>query len=876
MVISFNIAQSFYVEPNLKENTKIKLSGFDLYFKYKPSATDNRSGINRPGITIYLADTIYGVPKITEATYTQFARAEWESINTSSDATVPTSFRFPSPIAVDAGKLYAMVISFDGNETFWPWVAKMGSWIVNSDRVIYTGQAGNVIGKYYEFVSTDTANDPTTAVNQTEYVSYWRPLNDTTLKFSVFAARYFIEGVPIINANLAPSVIVHSNNLIQTSDELWELDFIYPAQKMEYLTFDLANSDVKAFVGAQRVFQNTVFYPGGRYNGASFVTLSCNSTSTITANATHTNGAAFNWNTIFNNYTGMKFITLFDTDFVNIRMIQSIISNTMIQVSEPVTFSNNATKFMISPIATIDSMDVNSPRGKKTEFLMLTHSNANSTVRFVNNVIEAITIAPGAGGNGYNNSDILYIRGYENVPGKITGGYVAVGNVLTNSTGGIINVFLSNQGAGFTNSAAMVVVVSNSVSGNNTVNTSNGTNVTLTYSVGGTLKTELSDNTFKNCSVINLDLNDGTPYFDVFTPPGTTFDLGLRMQYYIQNDPTTSDGFVTYVYPGGQFFPNIQLMKRNRFKVDKVPVFVSHSNEYNTLYSNGSVNNLVDPLGVTSNAYMLDIHTTSNSDYVIVTVDTVPTIEFGKYIFNKDYTKEETDTGNCWAKHVVTRNTFARLSEDIRVYLEAYKPANTDIQVYVRIQNSGDPVAFDDEDWTRLALIDGTSVISSLSNESDYIELTYGFQQYPNTAFNLAGFVSTTNNSANITGSGTAFTTNLAVNDMVRIYDPYFPANNFIVATVTNVYNNTLLGIDQPMLTTINPALVQGGMKIDKLSFPHQAYLNITNDNVVRYYNTSIVKYDGYDTMQIKVLLMSDHLSYIPKIHTLRAVGVSA
>ena len=884
MVLNINFAQTFYIEPDLKDTVKIKLTGFDLFFKYKPDAINNRSGIVNPGITAYLTETIYDVPIINETTYQNYARAEWTDIPTSSDATRPTLFRFPNPIEVTGGKMYALAVAFDGNESYWPWVAKVGSWIVGSERVIYSGPSGNMIGKYYEYISTDTQNDPTTARNQAEYMSYWRPLNDTTLKFQVNAARYWISGVSVINANLAANVILYSNNLIQQSNGIYEIDFLYPAQQMEHVTFDLASSSVMNFLGAQRVFQNTVPYPGGYANGKTFHTVSCNETKIITANTNLPNGMPFSWNNVFGSYTGLKFITLFSAEgdaIKNVRMVQSILSNTELQVTEPVTFTNNITKFIIAPTAMIDSLDTNSPEGKTTEFMMLAHSSANASVRFVNNCIEAITVAPGAGGSGYNNSQILYIKGYQDIPAKVAGGYVAVANIVTNSTGGITNVYLSNLGCGFVNNAQIAIVAANGTAGF-TANTSNGTGASFTYTIGSTLQAELTNNTFKNCEFVNLDINDATPYFDVFCPPNCTFDLKLRTMYYVDEDPSTYNGYVYHIFPGMQRFDKIQLLKRNRFLSDKQPVFMSYSNEFNTLYSNGSMNDQVNALSLSTNNYMLQLHATSNNDWVIVTTDTVPTIEFGKYIYNNSEDKEYTNFGNCWAKHVVTRNNFARLSEDIRVYLEAYRPANTELAVYARIQNSGDPDAFDDLDWTRLRIIDegtsrhGNTIYSSSQKEDDYIELAYGFQSYPNTAFRLAGSVATTNGSSNIVGSGTTFNSNLVVGDMVRIYDPLFPTTNFIVSTVTAVTSASQITIDQPILAAVNPALVQGGMKIDKLAFPHQGYNNITFDNVSRYYNTSLVKYDGYDTLQIKVLLMSSQLGLYPKIHSIRGVGVSA
>ena len=882
----FNVAQTFFVEPNLKGVVKLKLSGFDVFFKYKPAATGNRSGINYPGVTAYLTDTDNGIPIISDKTYRQFARAEWNDIFTSSDATVPTAFRFnQGTFDIDTGKTYAMVLSFDGNESFWPWTAKIGSWINGPGRVVYGGPAGDFIGKYFEFTQT-SANSAQAANNFSDYAAHWRPLTDTTLTFDVTAARFWVNGTPIHFASLPGNTFIHSTNLIQTSNANYQIDFVYPGIPTEHVTFSLANSTLNEFIGAQRVYQNTVFYPGGFANNSTFVTISTVAgNSIVTANTNYPNGTLFNWNTVFNNYTGIKYVTMFDPSGTNVRMVRSILSNTQIQVTEPATFTNSIAKFLLSPIATVDSLDTSSPSGKKTEFMRMVASNANSTVRFVNNCVEAITV--NVGGTGYLNSDILYITGFENVVGKVIGGYMAVANLQTNSTGGITTLFLSNIGCGFTNSATMVAVVSNATSGNTTGNTSVGSGATFVYSVGATLQTELTSNIFKNCQLVNIDLADAIPFFDMFVPPGTAAALGLRMQYYIQQDPTVLSGFSSFVFPGGQYFSNIQLMKRNRFKVDQQPVFLSYSNEFIVAYSNGAINDQVNSLSVMSNNYILDINSTSNNDFLIITTDTTPTIEFGKYILNNDYTLEETNFGNCWARHLATRNTFARLSEDMRVYIEAYRPANTDLQVYARIQNSGDPEPFDDEDWTRLTMVDGsvTSFYSSPSNESDYNEYAFGFQPYPNTFFTLAGLVTTTNASAAIVGANTTFQANLNLNDMVRIYDPFFPNANFIVATVNSITDNTHLTIDQIINSTINPALTQSnyGYKIEKLSWstivanpPNQAFNNIQNENVVRYYNTSIVKYDGYDIMQIKVLFLSSKLGVFPKLHSLRVTGVSA
>jgi hypothetical protein len=307
---------------------------------------------------------------------------------------------------------------------------------------------------------------------------------------------------------------------------------------------------------------------------------------------------------------------------------------------------------------------------------------------------------------------------------------------------------------------------------------------------------------------------------------------------------------------------------------------VSYSNEFNLHYANGNINDKVNSLTQSSNCYVVEVVTTSISDFVAVTVDSTPSFEFGRYNINNDYNLENTNVGNAYAKHLTTTVNFAALAEDIRVQLDVYRPPNTDIQVFARIQNSSDPQAFTGEDFTRLNCVSGSRLYSSPSTIDDYIEMDFGFPGQPNTATTLTGTITTTNASAVITGSNTVFTGNVAVGQLIKIYDPLFPNTNFIIASANVVTDNTHITIDQLITSNVsiggNPALVGTGLIVDVLGFNNQAYNNITNDNVARYYNTSTVKYDGFDIMQLKIVMLSAQPGMIPRIHDIRALGVSA
>lgn len=171
----FNIAQTFTVDPGLAANTTtIGISSINVYFKYKPSANNNMSQSQNPGITLYLCGTQFGTPNMTTADLVNAARCEYNSILTSSDATAPTNFRFASPIQVTPGQSYAFVLSYDFNETFCPWTASVDDWLVGTIDV-FTGQNSPLVGQYFENASQNVNINQ----NQAAYNPQWTALVGT-------------------------------------------------------------------------------------------------------------------------------------------------------------------------------------------------------------------------------------------------------------------------------------------------------------------------------------------------------------------------------------------------------------------------------------------------------------------------------------------------------------------------------------------------------------------------------------------------------------------------------------------------------------------------------------------------------------------------
>ena len=99
--------------------------------------------------------------------------------------------------------------------------------------------------------------------------------------------------------------------------------------------------------------------------------------------------------------------------------------------------------------------------------------------------------------------------------------------------------------------------------------------------------------------------------------------------------------------------------------------------------------------------------------------------------FVKDATKfsESFNNGYRYNSRYISKNVVlasGQDSEDIRVYLTSYRPANTDFAIYGKFINSADKGSFDKKNWTRLVEISPSSLQSSKVNVDDRVELVYG------------------------------------------------------------------------------------------------------------------------------------------------------
>ena len=843
----FDYAQTFMIDSaSVKGAKKVNISKVELWFKKKPNigsdTEKNNSGIFRPGVQVTIVPCHGdGTPNLSKPK--EWTRVEYEDINTSAKADAKTVFKLKKEKFVETDKKFAIYIQFDGKEDFKLWTNEKGKKYVGTNQVS-PGESDRLVGKLFKTKDRLTEDfDPTapggSGANQgVDDKATWIPLDGEDLKFKVFVARYRET------ADDNPSVTTLYNI------EPKEYDFIIYDSKHSAQSRDLTPAE------GEFIFQ---LNPLASNNGIPYtINVQKGSTTITTTDA--------NFDSLFTSDAGDFMVVISynheddhpsgDLNKYDVVKIVNRSGNSM-TVDKALTFTNAVANFMISPVARLDyrmhtrayaETSVTSSwywgDRKREDLAVLKNSKANVATRFVNNSIHSISI--NAAGQGYSNTDYVIISTAD--PDSIN----AYANVRTNSSGNLATVYLTNAGAGMLTTPTIIVMA-------NSTTQSPGTGGTFSLVEGPWLKSQVLKYTMKDVNVVDLDVDAVNPLMFIRSPEGSSYTLKHQMAYYdnsgtvIINPTATSDQ------------QEVENFTTNILTYTKTPALLSRSHEVVQLQT------------ASGNATHLVLSYTCNNDFLDPTRD--PSyIEYQRYSINNDYTNEHTSFGSAAAKHISKKVNFSegKLAEDIVVYLRAYRPPGTDFKVYSKFYNSQDSEAFDDKDWTLLEVTEGENRYSSATNKNDIREFTYGIALSPNTTMISTGTVTLQSGNSTVTGLNTTFNSEsdgFVTGDLVKIYDPIFDGEKYFIASVNSVTNATSLILDD---TTTNTSIIGTGLKIARVDYKHQAFRNINNDNVMRYYNTSMHVYDGYDTYSIKVVLLSDNQRVIPEVEDMRVIGVSA
>ena len=222
-------------------------------------------------------------------------------------------------------------------------------------------------------------------------------------------------------------------------------------------------------------------------------------------------------------------------------------------------------------------------------------------------------------------------------------------------------------------------------------------------------------------------------------------------------------------------------------------------------------------------------------------------------------------------------------AEDMIVFLNAYRPIGSYIDVYVKFYNNQDSESFESKNWSKLESVSPTILYSRLDNKEDVVTLEYRLPDFPvfdstilNSGTQLTGtFTGADSNSSFISESSTVVDTEIANTDIVRIYNPSAP-NNSIVAVVTAA-NSTSFTIDRTLnvANTIFQPFVTTGLLAEKVTYKNSAFKNYMRSKIMRYYNYQNAAFDGFNSFQLKIVLRADESYYSPMIYDVRGIACS-
>lgn len=277
--------------------------------------------------------------------------------------------------------------------------------------------------------------------------------------------------------------------------------------------------------------------------------------------------------------------------------------------------------------------------------------------------------------------------------------------------------------------------------------------------------------------------------------------------------------------------------------------------------------------GQKSLALTATLKRTSDSNKVSPVIDVSPISIVGiKNKINNSFNNETTRYGDAQAKYISKSVTLADGldAEDMKVFLTAYKPYGTNIQVYAKVLSNDDSYSFVEKDWTLLDQATEAGLYSDLGDLEDYIEYEFNVPLTPPSTV-LNGRVDTNSNTT-LTGFSTTFSDDLSAGDLIKIVNTS-TVGDYEINVVSSVESNTSITLSNAIGPYSNTTAT--GYSIEKVTQPQAAFKYSKDSGIIRYYDASQSGHTTYKVFAIKVVVLSESSQVVPKIKDIRAMAVS-
>lgn len=290
---AFDYIQTFKVNPDVVAKANdIMLTSIEVFFKGKPTSGTGISGQSNPGFSAWICEVENNSPMPERIVKNSILSVEYDKINTSSNADVPTILGYIDPVVLKTAAFYGLVIKFN-DPAFDIWYNKQGDRLVTLNGTTNNpsaGSQGRFDGNLYKSTNSGT----------------FETFSDRDLKFKVNVAKF--------NSTTKTISLVN--------------------KEYEFLTVDTTYTST--FQGGELVYQTTA-----------------NSTGTIITSVDKANGAVVvGVGTTFTNHKVADYIILTDGSSTDAVQIAGIANTTYMAIDRIPNFIG-AGNYKVPPVGRI-------------------------------------------------------------------------------------------------------------------------------------------------------------------------------------------------------------------------------------------------------------------------------------------------------------------------------------------------------------------------------------------------------------------------------------------------------------------------------------------------------------------------------------------
>ena len=325
--------------------------------------------------------------------------------------------------------------------------------------------------------------------------------------------------------------------------------------------------------------------------------------------------------------------------------------------------------------------------------------NVGLVRHIVDNTAGAIKLRADIDTNNINASDTVYFTRAGNLSATYTGTVSAVANTLATGT----------------------VQYFSSATGDFIIDNSGGSFVANTTIDNGYIRGLTSNNSAQIYSTRDLKYNVVSPKLSIAQYVDTNVSVAIKTT----SNTNVVDSSFTTIRPDADFTFH-----------DAERIVAGATKEANT---------------VSGKTLTLRTIMSTNNDRVspIFDLDRAKSLIMIKNVVNNTANNEFGNYGLANAKYISKKIILAdgQDAEDIKVILDAYRPAGTDVQVYARIQNEYDGEDWENKHYTKLVAATTKKRDSSSTDKEDFLEVEYNFPTSRDSTTQYSAFANTNNSS---------------------------------------------------------------------------------------------------------------------------------